>query len=143
MAFIDIFNFKKYFSKPSDSQVARYGHVNGLYKELSPRIKDPKTYSTTESTSIIIPITTYTGKINLPNFAIPAGTFEDPGIANIQLTGDFITSSSIILITPVFNQFDLMVVTPSTITNGSIDIGFYNYTAFEIENITFNYLIIN
>ena len=40
--------------------------------------------------------------------AIPAGTFEDPGIANIQLTGDFITSSSIILITPVFNQFDLI-----------------------------------
>lgn len=34
MAFIDIFNFKKYFSKPSDSQVARYGHVNALYEAL-------------------------------------------------------------------------------------------------------------
>jgi hypothetical protein len=34
MAFIDIFNFKKYFSKPSDSQVARYGHVNALYDAL-------------------------------------------------------------------------------------------------------------
>lgn len=30
MAFIDIFNFKKYFIKSSDSQVARYGHVNAL-----------------------------------------------------------------------------------------------------------------
>jgi hypothetical protein len=35
MAFIDIFNFKKYFSKSSDSQVARYGHVNALYDALS------------------------------------------------------------------------------------------------------------
>lgn len=34
MAFIDIFNFKKYFSKPSDSQVARYGHVNAAYDDL-------------------------------------------------------------------------------------------------------------
>ena len=34
MAFIDIFNFKKYFSKPSDAQVARYGHVNALYDAL-------------------------------------------------------------------------------------------------------------
>lgn len=28
MAFIDIFNFKKYITKQSDAQVARYGHVN-------------------------------------------------------------------------------------------------------------------
>jgi hypothetical protein len=34
MAFIDIFNFKKYFRKPSDVQVARYGHVNALYDAL-------------------------------------------------------------------------------------------------------------
>jgi hypothetical protein len=34
MAFIDIFNFKKYFRKPSDAQVARYGHVNALYDAL-------------------------------------------------------------------------------------------------------------
>lgn len=30
MGFIDIFNFKKYFAKASDSNVARYGHVNAL-----------------------------------------------------------------------------------------------------------------
>ncbi len=35
MAFIDIFNFKKYFSKPSDAQVARIGHVNAVYDALS------------------------------------------------------------------------------------------------------------
>lgn len=35
MAFIDIFNFKKYFAKPSDAQVARYGHVNALYDALN------------------------------------------------------------------------------------------------------------
>ena len=34
MAFIDIFNFKKYFSRPSDAQVARYGHINALYDAL-------------------------------------------------------------------------------------------------------------
>lgn len=35
MAFIDIFNFKKYFNTPSDSQVARYGHVNAVYEALT------------------------------------------------------------------------------------------------------------
>ena len=30
MAFIDIFNFKKYITKQSDAQVARYGHINAL-----------------------------------------------------------------------------------------------------------------
>jgi hypothetical protein len=35
MSFIDIFNFKKYFSKPSDSQVARIGHVNAVYDTLN------------------------------------------------------------------------------------------------------------
>lgn len=144
MAFIDIFNFKKYFIKPSDSQVARYGHVNGLYEELGPRIKNPGSYSNIGSSSITVPITTYSGVVDLPNFGITtATTIEDPGIANIQLTGDLITSSSIILITPVFNQPDLMVVTPSTISNGSIDIAFYNYSTIEIEGLTFNYLIIN
>ena len=41
MAFIDIFNFKKYFSKPSDAQVARYGHVNALYDQLSANTYTP------------------------------------------------------------------------------------------------------
>ncbi len=30
MNFIEIFNFAKYFRKPSDSTVARYGHINAL-----------------------------------------------------------------------------------------------------------------
>ncbi len=35
MSFINIFNFKKYFTKPSDAQVARIGHVNAVYDALN------------------------------------------------------------------------------------------------------------
>jgi len=34
MAFVDIFNFKKYITKPSDALTARVGHVNALYNTL-------------------------------------------------------------------------------------------------------------
>jgi hypothetical protein len=34
MAFVDIFNFKKYITKPSDATTARIGHVNALYDAL-------------------------------------------------------------------------------------------------------------
>lgn len=50
MAFIDIFNFKKYITKPSDAATARIGHVNAVYDALlpSPEIyeKHIKFYST-------------------------------------------------------------------------------------------------
>lgn len=39
MSFINIFNFKKYLSKPSDAQVARIGHVNALYDALTPPVQ--------------------------------------------------------------------------------------------------------
>lgn len=35
MAFINIFNYKKYFKKTSDANVARIGHVNAVYDALS------------------------------------------------------------------------------------------------------------
>jgi hypothetical protein len=34
MAFVDIFNFKKYITKPSDALTARVGHVNAVYDAL-------------------------------------------------------------------------------------------------------------
>ena len=40
MGFIDIFNFKKYFAKPSDSNVARYGHVNALAEATLDAVKN-------------------------------------------------------------------------------------------------------
>ena len=36
MAFIDIFNYKKYFRKSSDATVARVGHVNKLAEKVTP-----------------------------------------------------------------------------------------------------------
>lgn len=35
MSFINIFNYKKYFKKTSDANVARIGHVNAVYDALS------------------------------------------------------------------------------------------------------------
>ena len=94
MAFIDIFNFKKYFSKPSDSQVARYGHVNAVYDATQPKIV---TGIVTQQTDLITAVTldAYAGRIILAdNFAL-LGTLETTFIFN----NNKITENSTILLT--------------------------------------------
>jgi hypothetical protein len=143
MPFIDIFNFKKYFITPSDSQVARYGHVNGLYDELGPRIKNPGSYTSSDNAGVIVPVTTYSGSINLPNQGVPLGTGNDnPGVAEVQLTSDLIKSNSIVMLTPIFQAIDLMVMSP-VVSEGAVNVIIYNYSPNEIEGIRFNYLIIS
>jgi hypothetical protein len=64
MAFIDIFNFKKYFATDSDSQVARVGHVN----QLARRVTEP-TVMTQETPSEPITCNAYCAKINIPQIS--------------------------------------------------------------------------
>lgn len=86
MAFIDIFNFKKYFAKPSDSQVARYGHVNALYDATQPKIVTGVITQQTDLTTSVT-LDTYAGRIILAaNFSIIDGlettfTFNNNKIA--------------------------------------------------------------
>lgn len=141
MAFIDIFNFKKYFATPSDSQVARYGHVNAV----AARVTNHGTYSDSTSGDVVdVNVTTYSGSVYLPNFGIPAGAGNDaPSQGSVTLFGDFIKANSIIIVTPLLFTPDLMVVSQSGASEGSIELTINNYSTVEIESVKFNYLIIN
>jgi hypothetical protein len=149
MAFIDIFNFKKYFAKSSDAQVARYGHVNALYDDLAPRIKNHGTYRSTASStpSVIVPITSYAGKVDLPNFGVPVAIEvlgapkSEPGRVEFALSADFITENSMAIVS-VGIVTDLLLAS-STCENGLITISILNYSTIEVEGITVNFLIIN
>jgi hypothetical protein len=89
MAFIEIFNFKKYFAKASDSQVARYGHVNAL----ASRITSPVAYTQETSTGTTVEINSYCGTITLAG-PIPSNT-------NIlfRVNCPLVTETSVILLT--------------------------------------------
>ncbi len=93
MAFIDIFNFKKYFAKPSDSQVARYGHVNALYETLAPYISSPITVTQETSLATAVTANARCGKIELAaNFSI--ATVLD---TTFTFNNSEITTNSVIL----------------------------------------------
>jgi len=102
MAFIDIFNFKKYFSKPSDAQVARYGHVNALYDNLLNSL-------TIESAQYTMPapitpgkqieVTTKAGIINIEKTLAP-GEYYQFKINNVD-----ITENTVLLV----NGYDIII----------------------------------
>lgn len=143
MAFIDIFNFKKYFAKPSDSQVARYGHVNALYDALSQSSSQSFTtdkYLFNDLTDGDFDITTSAGEI----------TFTIADIApndnvSINLNASFITEASSISIVSVGcdQVAGAILVWKSTTIDGSVNIRLYNNSAVGLTGIIINYLIIN
>jgi hypothetical protein len=92
MAFIDIFNYKKYFAKNSDAQVARIGHVNKLAERVV------SSAVVTQQTDLITPVTlnAYAGRI------IMAADFNGfVGFLDTTFTfnNDKIKTDSIILLT--------------------------------------------
>jgi hypothetical protein len=96
MAFIDIFNFKKYFLKPSDSQVARYGHINALYNDLSESLSQNQITTGTVTQSAedaTVTINARAGKITLTGLI----TNADPNLFTIN--NSEVTENSIILVT--------------------------------------------
>jgi hypothetical protein len=132
MAFIDIFNFKKYFATPSDSQVARYGHVNALYTALK---------ITTRSYEFDIPdgdltVTTKAGVI----------TFLDDivlGESSFNLVSTEISASSVILLTVGSGNDVRLVATTQPAATGNVHIVLHNDTLIDAEDVVLNYLIIN
>jgi hypothetical protein len=142
MAFIDIFNFKKYFAKPSDSQVARYGHVNALYDTIAPFISSPVTV--TQETSLITAVTANArcGKIEL------AGDFNIiDGLDTIfTFNNSEITTNSVILtqISGSLGNAMFTYVAITDITNGSCEIACgIDPNGNGIQNPVLHFLIIN
>jgi hypothetical protein len=142
MAFIDIFNFKKYFAKPSDSQVARYGHVNALYDTIAPFISSPVTVTQETSLATAVTANTRCGKIEL------AGGFDSTGVLNTTFTfnNSEITTNSVILTqisgTSGTDMYTYVAITD--ITNGSCEINCgLDSNGTDIINPVLHFLIIN
>lgn len=121
MAFIDIFNFKKYFLKPSDSQVARYGHINALYNDLSETFSQNQITTGTVTQSAedaTVTINARAGKITLSGLISNA----DPNAFTI--INSEVTENSIILVTFQANATSnsttrAVTATINSITDGS------------------------
>lgn len=132
MAFIDIFNFKKYFAVPSDSQVARYGHLNALAK----RITDP--VIATQDAEEDVTANGYAGKITLP-------TISTESIKAIFISNNVVTSSSVVLVSIGASSFiDFPVTVSATANTGGITVSIVNTsTDYDISEPVLNFLIIN
>ena len=121
MAFIDIFNYKKYFKKSSDATVARYGHINALYNALSETISQNQitTGTVTQSAAdAAVTINARAGKITLAG--IP--TNADPN--SFIINNSEVTVNSIILVTFQANLTSnaatrAVTATINSITDGS------------------------
>ena len=141
MAFIDIFNFKKYFSKPSDSQVARYGHVNALYDALSTASSfTTAKYLFENINDSPFDITSSAGQITFSDSSIGMGNTQA-----VQLNASFITENSIIVASVGCNPINSsgVVVRVST-EEGTAEIRITNVSATsDIDTISINYIIIN
>jgi hypothetical protein len=132
MAFIDIFNFKKYFLKPSDSQVARYGHVNALYEDLK---LTKASYVTTPSGGTLN-VTTDAGVVSFDDDITSGASLT------VYLANPNILSTSVILATITCSNA-LVLEIYSFVENGGTEITVINNTEGDAENVKINFLIIN
>jgi hypothetical protein len=97
MTFVDIFNFKKYITKPSDALTARIGHVNALYNAL----QQPE--ETVQVTSIDADDTLFGPTIEIDNTS-------KKGIIEITYIGETTTTTAefiIFAINVTFSNTDL------------------------------------
>lgn len=134
MAFIDIFNFKKYFSKPSDSQVARYGHVNALYDALSANIATKANYFLPTAEGDIT-ITTKAGVVTIEE------SLQDISTLNFNLVTADVTVDTVLLVTVTNNNGFVLGLTYS-ITSGEANITISNRSGFEATDLKVHFLII-
>jgi hypothetical protein len=137
MAFIDIFNFKKYFAKPSDSQVARYGHVNAVYDALAA--------GSLTSANYTLP----TGETEL-TIGTPAGviavtdSIAGEGSSNITLlNGSVKATSSVVFSISQSGATSAVPVIRFDITDGTITVRIDNTsTGVALDDILISYIIV-
>ena len=89
MAFIDIFNYKKYFSSKGDSNVARIGHVN----KLATRVTSPVAVTQTTNNNTAVTIDSYSGVITM------FGTLAATTSYTFTVNNSFVTADSAVLLT--------------------------------------------
>ena len=139
MAFIDIFNYKKYFKKTSDATVARVGHVNRLAERIA--VVEYVTQETSNTTPVTI--NSYVGQVTM--FAgLPAS--PDPGatgsfrISNSKVTADSIIIASIEY-SSVTDRTDLIFSAPLSITDGTFDVA-WSTTGATAGPLKINFIVL-
>lgn len=139
MAFIDIFNFKKYFRKPSDAQVARYGHVNALYDDLV----NSFTIETAEYTKTgpTVSVTTKSGIISVTE------TLATTDYVQFRIINEAITANTVVLVTAYNPDLGTSILHAAPWVGPSPDGGRYavitNLGADTVENIKLLYYIVS
>jgi hypothetical protein len=136
MAFIDIFNFKKYFAVPSDSQVARYGHVNALYTDLK-ITTGSVTLPTGESDAVL---NTKAGVVTITDDITDRDVIHSYNIEN-----DLVTENSIVLITVEISDETAAIIDYNirNVANGTFNVAISCSTAADAKGIKIHFLVIN
>ena len=138
MAFVDIFNFKKYITKPSDATTARIGHVNALYDALansdSAITKNTYLLATGETD---VTINTKSGVIDIEEDVVGLSTLPF-NIISDDITGD---NPCVILITIISNEgYNLGL--GYALSDGLANITIYNRNSFNATLVKLHFLII-
>jgi len=135
MAFIDIFNYKKYFKKTSDATVARVGHVNRLAERIA--VVEYVTQETSNTTPVTI--NSYVGQVTM--FAgLTAGSEDSFRISNSKVTADSIIIASIEY-SSVTDRTDLVFSAPLSITDGTFDVA-WSTTGATAGPLKINFIVL-
>lgn len=116
MAFVDIFNYKKYFSNKGDSNVARIGHVN----KLAARVTSPVAVTQLTDNQTDVTVNSYSGIVRLAA-VIPIATTQTFTVFNSNV----VAGSSVVLslqYSAVGDATDAIVYGITNISEGSFDI---------------------
>jgi len=136
MAFIDIFNYKKYFRNVGDSNVARIAHVNSLAN----RVTAPSTVTQLTDNNTTVNIDAYSGVITMQASLSGAINYKFT-VVNAAVTAD-----SVILATVQYfaatDSVDIVRFGTSAIADGSFAINIMAQTV-TAGPIKIHFLVIN
>jgi hypothetical protein len=121
MAFIDIFNYKKYFRKSSDATVARVGHVNKLAEKVTPVEYVTQLTSNTTPVEINAPV----GQITMFGLLSGSNSFR---VDNDRVKTDSVVIASIEY-SNLADRLDSVLAAPVNVVDGSFDIAWSTATS--------------
>jgi hypothetical protein len=139
MAFIDIFNYKKYFKKTSDATVARVGHVNRLAERIT------AVEYVTQQTSNTTPVTinSYVGQVTM--FAALPAAPDAGATGSFRIDNSKVTANSIIIASveysSVADRLDLVFSAPLNITDGTFDVA-WSTTGATTGALKINFIVL-
>ena len=118
MAFINIFDYKKYFSSKGDSNVARIGHVN----KLASRVTSPVAVTQLTSNTTDVTVNSYSGVITMYGPLSPGA----PTTYDFVVNNSVITADSVIMLTAQYgaalDAADTIVMGVTNLIDGSFKI---------------------